>query len=167
MFVWRVQRLLELFAQFQPAITAGIDRLSPAWATPGWSDKLAEEFPRMPSISVDYALVEPQAQAGRAAGGLFVVPASFQWDDVGSWQSLPAVLGRDEAGNTVTGPHCGLDTQGCVVRTTADHLVATIGLRDCVVVHTPDATLVAPRDDEDALRKLVARLNELGLGGWL
>ena len=167
MFVWRVQRLLELFAQFQPAIKAGIDRLSPAWATPGWSDKLAEEFPRMPSISVDYALVEPQAQAGRAAGGLFVVPASFQWDDVGSWQSLPAVLGRDEAGNTVTGPHCGLDTQGCVVRTTADHLVATIGLRDCVVVHTPDATLVAPRDDEDALRKLVARLNELGLGGWL
>jgi len=167
MFTWRVARLLELFRRFQPGIAEGVERLAPAWRTAGWEERLAEEFPRFPSISVDYALIEPQAAAGREAGGLFVIPASFQWDDVGSWQSLPSVLGRDAEENTVTGPYCGLDTRGCVVRTTPGHLVATIGLRDCVVVHTPDATLVAPRDDEDALRKLVAQIRELGLEAYL
>jgi mannose-1-phosphate guanylyltransferase len=141
----------------------GLDRLRPAWGTGDWNAALAEEFPRLPSISIDYAVLEPAASEGK----VYVIPASFDWDDVGSWQSLPAVLGKDEVGNTTTGPTCALDSTGCVIRTTAGHLVATIGLKDCVVVHTPDATLVAPRDDEQSLRKLVALLDERGLSSYL
>lgn len=162
-FLWKAARLLELLSEHQPAIVQGLERLRPAWGTPGWQSALAEEFPRMPSISIDYAVLEPAA----SQGGVFVIPSSFEWDDVGSWQSLPAVLGKDAVGNTTTGPTCALDSTGCVIRTTGGHLVATIGLRDCVVVHTPDATLVAPRDDEKALRQLVALLDERGLSQYL
>lgn len=162
-FLWKASRLLELLRQHQPAIVEGLDRLRPAWGTGGWNAALAAEFPRLPSISIDYAVLEPAASQGK----VYVMPASFEWDDVGSWQSLPAVLGKDAVGNTTTGPICALDSTGCVIRTTAGHLVATIGLRDCVVVHTPDATLVAPRDDETALRKLVALLEERGLSQYL
>ncbi|MCY2963677.1 MAG: sugar phosphate nucleotidyltransferase, partial [Planctomycetota bacterium] len=166
-FLWRAARVLELLKQYQPAIVAGLERLKPAWGTPDWTRALAEEFPKMPSISIDYAVLEPVAAAGTEGGGVYVLPSNFEWDDVGSWQSLPAVLGKDEQGNTSVGPTCALHSTGCVIRTTDDHLVATIGLRDCVVVHTPDATLVAPRDDENALRELVATLEKRGLAHYL
>jgi mannose-1-phosphate guanylyltransferase len=92
---------------------------------------------------------------------------SFEWDDVGSWQALPKVLGTDSQGNTITGAACPIDTRDCVIRAAGDHLVATIGLKDFVVVHTPDATLIAPKGDEAALRKLVALLKERGYEKFL
>jgi mannose-1-phosphate guanylyltransferase len=102
------------------------------------------------------------AARASAAESVYVLPARFHWDDVGSWQALPGVLGTDDYGNTTAGPVCLIDTEGCVVRSTSDHLVATIGLKDVVVVHTPDATLIAPKGDEAAIRKLVALLKERG-----
>lgn len=162
-FVWKASRIIELLQLHQPAICDRLDALQPAWGTSSWGSTLSAEFPRMPSISIDYAVLEPAASAGT----VFVLPASFGWDDVGSWQSLPAVLGKDADGNTTAGLTCSLNSTGCVIRSSNDHLIAAIGLEDLVVVHTPDATLVAPRDDENALRKLVALLEEKGLRHYL
>ena len=166
-FAWKAARVLELLDEHQPEIRKVLSSLAGTWGTAGWGSALAEEFPRMPSISIDYAVLEPSAKFGTAGRGALVLPANFEWDDVGSWQSLPAVLGKDASGNTAHGPCCTLATNGCVIRTTDDHLIATIGLQDYVVVHTPDATLVAPRDDENALRKLVALLEEQGFVRYL
>lgn len=166
-FVWKAARLLELLREHQPTIGAILGRLEPVWSKPAWGQAFAEEFPRMPSISIDYAVLEPAAANRADDAGVYVLPATFEWNDVGSWQSLPDVLGRDENGNTTNGPSGSLDTTGCVIRTTDEHLVATIGLKDFVVVHTPDATLVAPRDDENALRRLVALLEEQGFARYL
>jgi len=121
-----------------------------------------DEFASLPSISIDNGVLEPLAERQSADDSVLVVPASFEWDDVGSWQALPKVLGTDEKGNTITGASCQIDTDDCVIRSTGDHLVATIGLKDFVVVHTHDATLIAPKGDEAALRKLVALLKERG-----
>lgn len=159
-FVWKAARLMELLAEFQPEIHRLLQKLAAALKSGSWDETLAAEFPRMPSISIDYGVLEK-------ASDVFVVPAAFEWDDVGSWAALPRLLGKDAEGNTIVGTHCGLDTRDCVIRTDGDHLVATIGLKDYVVIHTPDATLVAPRDDEAALRQLVARLAELGLERFL
>jgi mannose-1-phosphate guanylyltransferase len=159
-FVWRAARLMELLAEFQPEIHRLLQQVADAIPSGAWDKAVAEAFPRMPSISIDYGVLEKAAD-------VFVVPAAFEWDDVGSWSALPRLLGQDAAGNTIDGPHCGLETRDCVIRSSAGHLVATIGLRDYVVIHTPDATLVAPRDDESALRRLVAKLSELGLEQFL
>lgn len=161
-FVWRAARIVELLKEFQPAIYAGLERLTDRPGSSAWKATLNAEFPKMPSISIDYGVLEPVAARSAGESSIFVLPATFEWDDVGSWQALPDVLGIDSQGNSITGASCQIDTRNCVIRTTSDHLVATIGLNEFVVVHTADATLIAPKGDETALKKLVALLQERG-----
>ena len=121
-----------------------------------WGRALADEFPQMKSVSIDYAVLE-------RAKGVYVLEAPFEWDDVGSWLALTRLLNTDADGNTVDGEFCGLDTKNCIVRSTDEnHLIATIGLEGCIVVHTPDATLVVRNDDENAIKKLVDLIRERG-----
>lgn len=161
-FVWRAEYILDLIEKLQPDIYARLRPIVAALGTSRAQAVLEGEFPSMPSISIDYGVLEPAGARQSADEGVFVVPVTFEWDDVGSWQALPRVLGQDVQGNTLNGTVCTLDTEGCIVRTTPGHLVATIGLSNLVVVHTPDATLIAPKDDETALRKLVALLEKQG-----
>lgn len=166
-FLWRAGHILELLREFQPEIHARLMRLEAAAGTSQWDAALADVFSGMPSISIDYGVLEPSTAQRDHGDRVFVVPASFEWDDVGSWQALPRVLGTDAQQNTIGGTHCGIDTTGCVIRTSSDHLVATVGVSNLVIVHTPDATLIAPRDDENAIRQLVALLEERGYGRFL
>ncbi len=114
----------------------------------------------MTSISIDYAVLEKSPD-------VCVLEAPFEWDDVGSWQALARWRAQDDHFNTVDGPFCGVETSNCIIRTTTDHLVATFGVDNLVVVHTPTATLVADRNDENALRKVIAELERLGYAEFL
>jgi mannose-1-phosphate guanylyltransferase len=116
--------------------------------------------PPLKSISIDYAVLERDRN-------ISVLEAPFDWDDVGNWESVSRHHPADESGNVVIGRHCGIDSHGCIIHSTQDHLVATIGIRNCIIVHTADATLIADRSDEDAVRRLVARLEEQGDGDVL
>jgi mannose-1-phosphate guanylyltransferase len=159
-FVWKAATILAALERFEPSISKSLGRLEPAVGTASWKEALATEFPAMKSISIDYAVLE---RADRVS----VLEAPFEWDDVGSWQALGRRRDADAARNTVDGPFCGIASSGCIISTTADHLVATIGMSDCVVVHTPDATLVARKDDEEGIRKLVQLLRERGYERFL
>lgn len=75
--------------------------------------------------------------------------------------------GVDEAGNTIACQHLGLDTQGTIVRGEDGHLIVTLGLSDCIIVHTPDATLVANKHDEESIRQVVKILQERGWTNYL
>lgn len=154
-FVWRARQIIDALARHEPDIHARLLRLAPSIGTPEWDAALLEEFPQMKSISIDYAVLEREP-------GICVLEAPFEWDDVGSWHALRRLNESDADGNTVVGPHCGVETRNCIIRTSDDHLVATLGLDDVIVVHTPDATLVARADDDGAIRQLVDRLRELG-----
>jgi mannose-1-phosphate guanylyltransferase len=160
-FVWRAGRILAALAEHEPAIHERLTTLQGAVGRANWDPVLAAEFPRMKSISIDYAVLE-------RAQGVVVLEAPFEWDDVGSWPALARLLGQDDAGNTIDGPFCGVNTRGCIVRS-ADpgHLVAATGVDDLIIVHTPDATLVARRDDENGLKQLVERLVETGYEQFL
>ena len=159
-FVWKAQQILTALEQFEPEIYSRLIKLAEKLGSDTWQDSLEEEFPQMKSISIDYAVLE-------RASEVCVLEAPFEWDDVGSWQSLARHLDVDSSGNVVDGPFCGLDTNGCIIRSTDAHLIATIGLKDCIVVHTPDATLVARKDDENAIRKLVALIEKHGYERFL
>jgi mannose-1-phosphate guanylyltransferase len=159
-FVWRARQILEALREFEPEIHARLIRMAEDLESDRWRGTLATEFPRMKSISIDHAVLE-------RARNVTVLPAPFEWDDVGSWQALTRLLGVDEQGNTIDGPHCGVDTRDCIIRSDSGHLVATIGLENCIVVHTPEATLVARKDDENALRQLVALIQERGYERFL
>jgi mannose-1-phosphate guanylyltransferase len=154
-FVWRAQAILDLLAGLQPELHRRVQMIAAVWAKPDFAATLAREFAAIRPISIDYAVMEH-------APDVAVVEAPFAWNDVGSWRALATLAGEDAAGNTIQGRHLGIDTRGSIVRTTDDHLVATLGVEDLIVVHTPDATLVARRGDEESLLTLVKLLKERG-----
>lgn len=155
-FVWRADRILSALEEFEPDLYEQLLRLQSSIDTEAWEVELQKVFPEMKSISIDYAVLE-------RTQNVCVVEAPFEWDDVGSWQALTRLLETDADGNTIDGMFCGLESRGCIVRSTDEnHLITTIGMEDCIVVHTPDVTLVARKGDDDAIRKLVSLLEEQG-----
>ena len=92
-----------------------------------------------------------------------VVEAPFQWDDLGNWTALPRQRGVDDDGNTIDAKHLGIKTTNSIVRSDDDHLIVTVGMEDCIIVRTPDATLIANRNDEAAVKEVVKKLAE---NGW-
>lgn len=152
-FVWRAGRLTELLRAHEPEMAAGLGRIGAA------ADRAAAirtEFPSLRSISIDYAVLEREAASAR------VIAAEFEWDDVGSWEALARRIEADSQGNRTAGPHIGIETSNCLVQTEAGHLVATIGVDNLLIVHSPEATLVARRDDEAGMKRLIEQLRAPG-----
>lgn len=159
-FVWRAQTILDALAEHAPEIHQRLIRLRLACGTADWPAVLEAEFPEMPSISIDYAVLEK-------ASGVCVLEAPFDWDDVGSWHALARLKSADQNGNTLDGLVCPVDSSGCIIRSSGDHLVATIGVKDLIIVHTPTATLVADKRDDASIRQLIAELERMNLVDYL
>jgi mannose-1-phosphate guanylyltransferase len=169
MFVWRVDAFLAELARQQPAMHAGLTAIAQAWHTPEREDVLNAVWPTLPKISVDYAVMEGAAGAGRVA----TVLGDFGWNDVGDFHTLGDVLLADREGNVVLAAGAAdgrpavllRDSERLVVVPYSGRLVATIGLRDLIVVDTPDALLVCPRERAQDVKKLVDELKERGDDG--
>jgi mannose-1-phosphate guanylyltransferase len=170
MFVWRVDVFLAELSRQQPQLAAGVSRIAQAWDTPSREDVLGEVWPTLPRVSVDYAVMEGAAMVGRVG----TVPGDFGWNDVGDFHTLGEVLTSDAAGNVVVGQDAGTrpavllrDTEDLVVVPTPGRLVAALGVRDLVIVDTPDAVLVCPRDRAQEVKSLVDELKESGEHSYL
>ncbi len=96
-----------------------------------------------------------------------MVEADLDWDDVGSWNAVARHEAADASGNIALGRHVALDARNCIVVGETDHLVATVGVDDLVIVHTPDATLVCRRDRAADVKALVTLLREKGFETYL
>jgi mannose-1-phosphate guanylyltransferase len=159
-FVWKARTILEALKRHEPEIFRRLQTIAAADGTADFAQTFAHEFAAIRGVSIDYAVMEK-------ATNVAVIEAPFEWDDVGSWQAIARLRGTDIEGNTIHGRHLGLDTSGTIVRTSDDHLIVTLGLKDCIIVHTPDATLVANRRDEESVRKIVKLLEERGWTEYL
>ncbi|MGY1821251.1 mannose-1-phosphate guanylyltransferase [Geodermatophilus sp. SYSU D00079] len=154
MFVWRARTVLDALAEHLPESAAGLARVVAAPAGPERDAVLAEVFPSLPKISVDYAVLEP---AATERGRVLVVDLDVDWLDVGSWPALAGTLEADGAGNALRGLTVLLDSERNVVLSDdPDHLVALVGVRDSVVVHTADVTMVCPMADAERVKQLLA-----------
>lgn len=158
MFVWRARTVLDALADHLPASAEGLARITAVPAGPQRDAVLAEVFPTLPKISVDYAVLEP---AATEPGRVLVVDLDVDWLDVGSWPALAHTLGDDDSGNAVRGLALVLDGSGNIVFSDdPDHLVALVGVRDSVVVHTSDVTLVCPVGEAERVKQLLAAVEE-------
>jgi mannose-1-phosphate guanylyltransferase len=169
MFVWRTDAFLAELRRQQPQLHAGVTAIAAAWDTDRRADALAEIWPELKRISVDYAVME-----GAAAEGLVAtVPGGFGWYDVGDFHTLGEMLAADGAGNVIVGAGSDSadqdavkegvllhDVQGSVIVPTAGRLIAALGVRDMIIVDTPDAVLVCPRDRAQEVKSLVDALKE-------
>jgi mannose-1-phosphate guanylyltransferase len=146
-FVWRAKALLAALERELPETAAAV-RLEGA--------ALAERYPRVKKISIDFAVLERHPE-------VVMIEADFQWSDVGSWSALAGIHGTDAEGNTIVGArHAGLDSRGLVVVGDGERLVATVGLEDVVVVETKDALLICKKDRVEDVKKLVEKLEREG-----
>ena len=120
---------------------------------------LADTYPGLPKISVDYAVMEPASTADDIQ--VCCVPMDVQWLDVGSWEAAAHTLQADDDGNRASGTHVQLGcTDTVVFNDNPDHLIATIGCKDLIVVHAGTVTLVCPREAVQDVKTLVNDLPE-------
>lgn len=159
-FLWRADTILSALRRFEPKMSDHLERIGQAIGSERFSPTLEREFAAIDGKSIDYAVLE-------RFENVWMIEAPFDWDDVGNWSSLPRLLGSDDQGNTIQATHLGIDTRNSIVRGTDGHLIVTVGLGDCIVVQTPDATLIASRNDEEKLRQVVKTLNERGFDAYL
>ncbi|MFV1967377.1 MAG: mannose-1-phosphate guanylyltransferase [Pirellulaceae bacterium] len=159
-FVWKAKTILEALKTFEPEMYQRLQTIADSMETEAFSETLDREFAAIEGKSVDYAVMERY-------DNMAVIEVPFRWDDVGNWRSLARMRGSDEHGNSVEGRHLGVKTRGCIVRGEEDHLIVTVGLEDCIVVQTPDATLVARKHDEESIRTVVELIHEQGWDDYL
>lgn len=167
MFFWRASTYLDCMRRFLPTTHRALMRLADDIGTRRYARTLRRIYPRLANISVDYAVMEPAtrsrpfggAQGKRAALGVYVVPAEVGWSDIGSWAAVYELLARKKGDNVAAGQILALDAKGNYLWS-PKKLIAAIGVRDLVVVETPDALLICPRDRAQDVGKAVKWLEK-------
>lgn len=167
-FIWRASNLLELIRLHQPMISERIARISHAakrgsLATPSprLRRTIAREYRKMPNLSIDHGVLEPAGCEGK----VLTLEASFGWSDIGSWAAVHRMMRKDAQGNAGNGQWLALGSQNCLVHA-SDRLVVLLGIRDAVVVETPDALLVGDLKRSQEVRELVQALKQKGYGPY-
>ncbi len=159
-FLWKASTIAAALEEHQPQMVEHLRKIVTAWQTDQQDEVFQREFTAIKGISIDYAVMEH-------AQDVLVVEAPFNWDDVGGWQAMARLREPDANGNTIIGKHLVKDTSNCIIRGEADHLVVTMGMKDCLVVHTPNVTLVADKNHEESIRELVKLVEENGWEDYL
>jgi len=154
MFFWRVSTYLDCLRRFLPTTHNALQRLAGDIGTHHYARRLRRTYPWLENISVDYAVMEPATRSSAGARRVCVVPAHVGWSDIGSWAAVYELLARRKGENVAAGRIFALDAQGNYLWS-PKKLIAAIGVRDLVVVETPDALLICPRDRAQDVRKAV------------
>jgi mannose-1-phosphate guanylyltransferase / mannose-6-phosphate isomerase len=151
-FIWKTSTFLSEMEKHHPALYQGLCEVRRHIGTDREADVIREVFKKTDSISVDYAVMEKTDKAA-------VIPADIGWSDVGSWTALDDVSDRNASGNVVSGNVIDIGSRDSIIYA-EKRLVATIGLRDTVVVDTPDATLVCSKERAQDVKKVVDELKK-------
>jgi mannose-1-phosphate guanylyltransferase len=159
-FVWRARAILDALATHKPEMAKGLERIGWALGTADEAAVIAREFPALEKIPIDKAVMEK-------ASNVRVLEVIYDWNDVGDWRALTALVQPDEQGNTIQGRVLARDTKGSILVADDGALIATLGVENLVVVQSGGATLVARIDQLDKLKSLVEGLGAAGMGDIL
>lgn len=166
MFLWRTDVFLAELAARRPDVHDPIRTIAAAWDGDDQETVLAQAWPTIPKVAVEYAVMEPAAAEGKVA----TVPGDFGWNDIGDFETLGDLLGKeieggarvDVTGAPTTPPVIVVDGDGVIAVPCSSRVIATLGVRDLIVVDTPDAVLVCRRDRAQDIKKLTELLRERG-----
>jgi len=166
MFVWRTSVIREAFRKYLPQMYQQMDAMTAAFSAKDTHEALTAAFEPLEKISIDVGIMEK-------ANNVAVVRASFDWDDIGTWGSLTRLLPRDARGNVVFGNAIALESDNCILYSTAGAecgegpVLVGFGLKDMIIVHTPDAVLVLPATETQRVKDVVAYLRQYGMTQYL
>ena len=158
-FVWKTATILAEIENHLPSLYKTLKEMEPLLFEshqpdepnrPNKLNELNRLYSGLDSISIDYGVMEKCTD-------VWMVLASFRWSDLGSWTALDEVMEKDDAGNIIRGNTVDIESQNSTILA-GERILATIGLKDMVVVDTPDATLVTSKGRDQEVRKIVERL---------
>jgi mannose-1-phosphate guanylyltransferase len=158
MFFWRVSTFLENLDKHLPKTFAALESVSESISRKGYDRKLRTIYPKLQNISVDYSILEP-ATRQPGAPSVFVIPAEVGWSDIGSWAAVYELLAKHPGDNILPRDGHALDSNGNFFWSNSK-FVAAVGVKDLVVVETPDALLICPRERAQDVGKVVKWLEE-------
>ncbi len=160
MFIWRAARILEEMRRWMPDLSSTLDELLDVWGTPAHAETLARIWPALRKETIDYGIMEK-------AGKVVVIPADLDWSDIGAWASVMDLHPHDAAGNVLLGDVVNIDGANTMVFAQGERLVVAIGVHDLIVVDTPDAVLIARRDQAERVKEAIDRLRVAGRENYL
>ncbi|MBI3178515.1 MAG: mannose-1-phosphate guanylyltransferase [Deltaproteobacteria bacterium] len=154
-FVMRPAVYLAELARHLPRTHTALREVQAAVGSAAYEKALRRAYAEVDAVSIDHGIMEK-------AQGVCVVPVECGWSDIGSFSALGGRLPPDESGNVKHGRAVALDVRDSVLYAEGNHVVAVLGVKGLVVVHTPDATLVVPAERAQEVRKLVAKIEKAG-----
>ena len=155
MFVWKTSVILAEIQQHLPAVYQVIQAiLADSRAGANFQQAVEKNFPVMPSISIDYGVLEKSDRVS-------LIPCDIGWNDVGSWQAVHEISKKDENGNALQGNVIAVGCKNSLIRS-EKRLVAAIGLEDLCVIETADAVLISKSDQSQRVREVVDALQKKG-----
>ncbi len=158
-FLFKAQTMINEIKKYMPDLYKAFSGIEKQLGTDQETAALESVYSRIEADSIDYGVLEKSKR-------VFVVRSDFGWSDVGSWSALGEIMEKDEAGNIVLGNSVNMDAEGSIFFSSG-RLIASIGLKDMVVVDTSDATLICPRERVQEVKNLVDKLKETGKQEYL
>jgi mannose-1-phosphate guanylyltransferase len=163
MFVWRADTILAEIAAYMPELAGQLASMTfrDVWDLTDLAAQIDGIYRAIGSQSIDYGVMEKSERVQ-------MLPAAIGWSDVGSWSALPEVSEADTQGSVVANcsAYVNIDSSGCIVSGN-NGVVATVGVKDLIVVATSDAVLVCPVERAQDVRHVVDRLAAQGLNSYL
>lgn len=153
-FVWKGRVIIEEIGRHMPELYKGLKEIEASIERGDEESVTRKVFSNLEPVSIDYGVMEKSDR-------VVVIPADIGWSDVGSWTALDDISNRDLKGNVVAGNVLDVDSRDSIIYA-SNRLVATLGLKDMVVVDTEDATLVCRKDRSQDVRKIVEELKKRG-----
>ena len=154
MFIWKASTILKKFQQHLPTIFDEVEKLKSSVGTANQKEAVDEFYYGCTSISIDYGIMEQ-------ADSVYVVPGSFEWNDVGSWRAVYDLRAKDEDGNVIqTNTSATADAKNNLIQSRSDKLIALVGVENLAVVETDNAILVCDLDSSQGVKKVVNKLRK-------
>ena len=153
MFVWKASTILAEIKRYSLDVDRVIQDMKAAWeGGEPWQEVVRHQFQDMPSISIDYAVLEPSEN-------IVVVPVSMGWSDVGSWDAVFDISEKDNDNNAMSGHVIAIDCKNTLLRSES-RLLAAVGLQDVMAVETADAILLCHKGESQRVREIVKVLKD-------
>lgn len=154
-FMWKTDHMIDLLAKNMPSTNEVLDKIVASWGTPDFKKTLEENYKKVENTSIDYGVMEKSSD-------ILVIPGDFGWSDVGSWGSLLEVLTDQYKTDLISkGNHIGIDDSNCLVMAN-EKLIATVGLKDIVIIDTPEAMLICNSKQSGKVKDLLNKMKDEG-----
>lgn len=151
-FAWQIKSIVRAFEKYLPEMAEVFDAEKELFNTPKEKEAIGRIYPQCTNISIDYGIMEK-------ADNVYIIPSSFGWSDLGTWNSAYDNMEHDYLGNAAAGKQIMvMDATRCMIHTPDDKLVVLQGLDDYIVVDTKDVLLICKKEKEQEIKEFVAEV---------